>query len=120
MHLFHCARWGYHFDSVDGKNGDASFDRTFIDLLGFYHLGAHGFGIGMTHHFSPELELNIDDEADGTIKFDSADGLIVEYNYFVAANYAIGVRYTDIDYDIRGFDDSVDGSHFGIFIIGTF
>lgn len=115
--------FGYHFDSVDADNGEGSLDRTFIDVIGFYRLGNHRIGVGLTQHFSPNFDVDIDGGIDESFDFDSASGVLLEYNYVTSDQVAIGIRYTDIDYELdeSGFlSETVDASHAGIFIIGFF
>lgn len=114
------AVYAYHFDSVDADNGDASFDRFDLDLTVFYNTGAHRIGTGLTHHFSPSLDVDAD-FFDGDVDFDDATGFLVEYNYMFSQHGAIGVRYTFIDYEASDVDaDEVDGDHIGLFINGFF
>lgn len=114
------AVYAYHFDTVDADNGDATFDRFELDLTLFYNTGPHRFGIGMTQHFGPTLEVDID-FYDGDVDFDDATGFLVEYGFRFTETGAIGIRYTDIDYDASDISgESVDGSNVGLFITGFF
>lgn len=110
---------GYHFDSVDAENGDASFNRLPLDLLAFYNIDKHRIGAGLSYHLNPELELefggvNIDIDAD------NAMGLVLEYGNEVADNIIVGLRYVDIEYEFEGSSEKFDGSHVGIYGYFTF
>lgn len=110
------AQIAYHYDSVDADNGDASFDRIEIDIIPFYNIGKHRIGLGLTQHFGPTLDMNLD-YLKGNVDFDDATGVLLEYDYIMQSNFAIGVRYTDIKYEVSDVDNaSVDGSNFGLFM----
>lgn len=115
------AVYAYHWDSVDADNGDATFDRFELDMILFYNNGPHRFGAGMTQHFGPSLDVDIDYGFNGDIDFDDATGVLIEYGYMFSAHGGIGVRYTDIEYDLSDISgESVDGSNVGLFITGFF
>lgn len=102
----------YHFDSVDASNGDASFERWPVEMLLFFG-SQHRIGFGISLHLSPTLEADFE-TADGKVKFDNALGTVIEYNYKLSPNALIGLRHTNIDYDVKNSNTSVDGSHSGI------
>lgn len=92
---------GYHFDGADADNGDASFSRIPIDVIGFYNLGNHRLGIGLTRHTNIDFEKEIEsftyyEKVD--TDFSDATGFVIEYNYLFSRMVALGIRYTDIDY----------------------
>lgn len=111
----------YQFDRANAENGDASFHRMPIDLLGFYRQGAHRFGGGLTYHMSPEFEADFDSLDDNiSVDFDDALGLVLEYDYFFNDSLSVGVRYTTIEYEISDYSEEVDGSYFGLMLNGYF
>lgn len=111
----------YQFDQANAENGDASFHRLPVDLLGFYRQGSHRFGGGVTYHINPEFEADFDDiDGDFDVDFDNALGLVVEYDYFFTDSVSLGVRYTSIEYEASDFNAEVDGSYFGLLLNGYF
>ncbi|MBO6753528.1 MULTISPECIES: hypothetical protein [Spongiibacter] len=105
----------YHFDSITAKNGDASFDRFPLEALVFYNNGQHRFGVGVSHHLSPEVEFDFDDFAKETVEFDDATGFVVEYNYEISERVWLGLRHTSITYEVSDINGAeVDGDHFGL------
>ncbi len=111
----------YQFDKANAKNGDATFDRFPIDLLGFYRSGAHRFGAGVTYHINPKYDANFD-IANGKQKvdFDNALGAVIEYDYFFNNSVSLGVRYANIKYKSSDIAGSVDGSYGGVLVNGYF
>jgi hypothetical protein len=110
----------YQFDRADADNGDVEFERFPLDVLGFYRNGSHRFGGGITYHMNPKYSIDVDNGVSGDVDFDDALGLVVEYDYFFSQNVSLGVRYTDIEYDASDFNETIDGSHFGIIINALF
>lgn len=117
LHNFADSNWsfkgtvGYSFITVHADNGDSTFDRMPIDLLAIYSHGDHHFGLGMTYHMNPHLDLSgFGPNAD----FDNATGLLLQYQYWM-----FGVRYTDITYKVSAGTPCVkcsfDGSSLGLF-----
>jgi hypothetical protein len=113
---------GYHFDIVNGEDGDILFDRYPLELIPFYYTGYHRFGAGLSYHLSPELDLK---DVDGPkVKFDDAVGWLVEYDLSISGwgtphGLVFGLRYMWIDYKVRQVDDQrvsgfkFDGDHYG-------
>ena len=117
LHNFADSNWsfkgtnGYSFITVHASNNDSTFSRVPIDLLAIYSHGDHHFGLGMTYHMSPHLDLgSFGPSAD----FDNATGLILQYQYWM-----FGVRYTGITYKASAGTPctkcSFDGSSLGLF-----
>jgi len=106
----------YHGDNANADNGDVSMERTAIDALLFYHVGPHRIGAGITRHSNIKYEQDIDYVADVNVDFDDATGFVIEYNYIFNNFFALGVRRTEIEYDAKGFDNTVDASHFALLI----
>ncbi|MFT3929493.1 MAG: outer membrane beta-barrel protein [Spongiibacteraceae bacterium] len=105
----------YQVDREKADNGDASFHRMPIDLLGFYSQGPHRFGGGLTYHMNSEFETDFDDfDENSSVDFDDALGLVLEYDYFVSEALSLGVRYTDIEYKVTGSSQKIDGSYVGL------
>jgi outer membrane protein with beta-barrel domain len=111
----------YQFDRANARNGDATFDRIPLDLLGFYRVGAHRFGGGITYHLNPKFDSDFDFAGgDGTVDFDNAVGAVVEYDYFFNEHVSLGLRYTSIKYKSDEISDDVDGSYGGLMLNGYF
>ena len=111
----------YQFDRANAKNGDATFDRFPVDLLGFYRMGAHRFGGGITYHMNPTFDSNFD-IANGKqrIDFDDAVGAVIEYDYFFNDSISLGARYVNIKYKSPDISGDLDGSYGGVFVNGYF
>lgn len=118
---------GWHAAGIFAENGDASFNRFPVELLGFMNFGPHRVGAGVTHHLSPSFEYdsdfsgfnsNADFRRDFDTNFEDATGFVVQYDYQFGNHYNLGVRYVDIEYTpevpefFRPID--VDGRHGGI------
>ncbi len=111
----------YQFDKANAKNGDATFDRVPIDLLGFYRMGAHRFGGGVTYHINPKFDSDFDfSGGKQKIEFDNALGAVIEYDYFFNDSISLGVRYASIKYKSSDISGNVDGSYGGLLVNGYF
>ncbi|WP_269618598.1 outer membrane beta-barrel protein [Zhongshania sp. BJYM1] len=106
----------YHFDSIDAENGETSFERYPIELMFFDQGERNRFGAGFTVHLSPTAQLKVDGQRRESINFDTALGLVFEYNYLIGNAMWLGVRYTFIDYETQNNINSVsvDGNHVGL------
>ncbi|MBQ0758642.1 MAG: outer membrane beta-barrel protein [Gammaproteobacteria bacterium] len=108
----------YHFDSIDAENGEASFERYPIEVIIFGQGERNRFGVGLTAHLSPTAELKMDGFGRDAINFDTAFGLVLEYNYLIGSSLWVGARYTMIDYKKQNAFNkvSVDGNHIGLMV----
>ena len=103
---------GWKFDKSSADNGDVSFDRFPIEMLEFYKLGRFRFGGGLTYHLNPSLD------GDGVASaieadFDDALGFVLQVD-FLFRQGSVGLKYTDIEYQVEGSEVDVDGNSIGI------
>ncbi len=129
----------YKADSVRASNGDASFSRTPLDLILRTQVKKVTLGLGATYHLNPNYRIDIEqntqtdsdnpDAADGEIdfsknnngktKYDDALGFVIEAslgNHW--DNVEIGLRYTQIQYQLNG--TNLDGSGLTITMSSSF
>ena len=101
---------GYMSDDVKGDLTDGSGGRGKIEikrvtseLITFYSFGEHRIGLGAVFHISPEVvhyESSSSFNLQSTYEFDSAYGGLFQYDYKVSENTSLGLRYSQISYDI--------------------
>ena len=106
-----------YFDSAEAGNGDANLDYHTIDILSFYDLGKHRFGIGISQHLNPSFTIN-DSQAEQVTHFKNTLGTLAEYNYLYDKKTAVGLRFTNIDYEPlhNSQDQTVNGENISLFI----
>lgn len=105
---------GYLSDSIDASNGDADYDTVTFDAIYGFHFEAHRFGLGASYHIGPEFKGKFDDQPRITAEFDDALGLVMQYSYAISPVFHVGLRYTEMDYEINNVE--LDASSFGIFM----
>lgn len=122
---------GYKTEDYSGSVQKYSFDRTPVDVLGFFSLptGEDGksqirFGIGPTVHIKPRVEES-GTLADSTYEFNTAVGIVAQIDTIIAfgrrgrSGLTLGIRYTNIDYEKSG-GPSYRADGFGFFVGGRF
>ena len=100
---------GYHADLVSAGNDEISFERFPIDMVGYYKKKKLRWGLGLTYHLSPSLDLV--DVGLGTYDFDDALGFLVDFGFEINDGQYLTLRLTEIDYEINGSD--LSGSNIG-------
>jgi hypothetical protein len=92
---------GYKFSMINASNGDIEFTRLPLEALVFYRFDRVRVGGGVTYHLNPELDgsgvvspLNV--------KFDDALGFVLQADFLVTEKMAIGMRYTNLKYEVEG------------------
>ncbi|GMM87699.1 outer membrane beta-barrel protein [Vibrio fortis] len=109
---------GYKGTSVDGSNGEVTFERVPFELLGLYNIDNHNLGLGLTYHTGVEYKCDISNSCNYTVEFDDSLGFIAQYEYQFNVGtdnrLALGARYTHIDYTVKGVDYTVDSGGFGL------
>ena len=109
---------GYKGTSVDGSNGEVTFDRVPFELLGLYNINNHNFGLGLAYHTGVEYECDISNSCDFTVEFEDSLGFVAQYEYQFHVGtdnrLALGARYTHMDYEAKDINYSVDSGGFGL------
>lgn len=91
----------YKFASITASNGEIEFTRLPLDALVFYRFPDFRVGGGLTYHLNPKLSGS--GVASGAnVGFDDAAGLVLQADYVFAKQFAVGGRYTMLDYKARG------------------
>jgi hypothetical protein len=105
----------YKFSMVDADNGDIDWTMMPVEALLFYRLPQWRLGGGLAYHVNPKLKgsgvvggLNV--------SFDDALGVVLQADYLIGQGMAVGVRYTNVKYEVSGGGSSVKGGGIG----GTF
>ncbi len=110
------ATLGYHDDSIKAQNGEASFSRVPLELMGYFHVhDAVRLGAGTRFVNSPKLTasggvppLNINQS------FDSAIGLVIEGEWLIGKQFGLKLRNVSEKYKAQGFVGTVSGNHVGL------
>jgi len=110
---------GYKFESLNATNGDVRFDRAPLELLLFTRKDQHRFGGGVTYHTGVEYECELTGSCNFTVDLDDALGFIIEYDYLLSSknfkyDFSLGVRYTNIEYEVDPFNFTIDANGLGI------
>ncbi|MFK8082297.1 MAG: outer membrane beta-barrel protein [Granulosicoccus sp.] len=105
---------GYKADSVSATNGDLAFNRITLNAVQFINYSDKvRFGLGVTYHMSPTVEVDffgINDE----FETDDALGFMLLADYALSERSNIGARATQIDYETDESDD-ISGNSFGLY-----
>ena len=109
---------GYLFDSINAYNGDADFDTLTFDALYIINSGPHSVGIGGTLHLSPEYSDHVIGYSPYRETYDDALGILLQYGYQFLPNLELGVRITDLEYEVGALTQ--DAGSIGIFISNGF
>ncbi len=106
---------GYMADNAPAKNGDATFSRMPFELIGFWQYQQFRIGGGLTHHLNPKLKIDLDgDRHNGVTKYNHANGLIIQADYYFSDRFGVGLKLTDIDYKARKSGQKIDGNSIGV------
>ncbi len=90
----------YKFAFIDATNGDIEWTRIPLEALAFYRFPHVRVGGGLAYHASPKLEgSGVVGGLD--IKFKNALGAVLQVDWRITENVALGGRYTAVDYDAK-------------------
>lgn len=109
---------GYHFDGVNGSNGDYSFSRVPFEFLGYYSINPQfRIGGGVRQSFGAQVDSNgvvggLDSD------FDARTGVVLEAEYFPWQR--VGIKFRAVSEKFEGKDgvyrgQKFDGSHAGVY-----
>lgn len=105
----------YKTASITASNGDIEFTRLPLDALVFYRFPDFRVGGGLTYHLNPKLSCSGGAVAAGcvNVSFDDAAGLALQADYLFAQKFAVGGRYTMLEYKASG-GGTVKGNGLGV------
>lgn len=128
------AHVGYAFDQTgaNSSGADITFDRTYVDLLGFYTAGNHSFGAGLYQALSPNLHSKAFTNVYGSyypsesVDFNDATGPVIEYLWRQPhSHFGFSVRAAKLSYDVKSVNGlpavgtkSISGNFIGVGING--
>lgn len=121
QHNFEDSNWslkttvGFDYTGVTASNATVSFIRYPVDVLVLYNMGSQHVGFGLTEHLSPELDL---DGLGPNVNFNSATGVILQYQWSVVTVRATGIRYTVSDNCTANC--TANGGNLGVFFTFAF
>ena len=92
----------YRISFSQASNADVVKTVLPIDIVPYYRLGDHKFGLGLSMHLSPTVDW---DWLAPEMEFDDATGVTLEYAF-----RRFGFSYTDMDYELGPL--TYDASHF--------
>ena len=104
---------GYLQDDIDASNGDAEYDTVTFDAIYGFHFDSHRLGVGASYHIGPEFKADVDGFPSVRAEFDDALGLIIQYSYAFKPSLHLGLRLTEMDYEVN--DVTLDAGSIGIF-----
>ncbi|MCH9741325.1 MAG: hypothetical protein K0U38_10895 [Epsilonproteobacteria bacterium] len=109
---------GYKFDSDSASNGDITWDVIPMTALALINVQRWKFGGGLTYHVNPQLDGRFDSD---TIdyQFDDAIGAVAQIQYAPMHSFAIGLRATFIEYELKNDATSTANAN-SLGIVGTF
>lgn len=120
---------GYKFDSENAENGSVTWDNIPLTTLAMIRKNRWKLGGGLTYHLNPTLSGSFTgyDENNKYFKdavndeYENALGAIVQVQYQVADNIAMGVRGTFIEYKLKNDPSNVtNGDSIGLNLTYTF
>ncbi len=109
---------GVKADFINAKNGDVSWVRYPVDLLAFYRFWKLRIGGGITYHLNPKVTSS--GAASGVDQtYDAALGYVVQADFLISGAEAskgayVGVRFTGMDYQLKGGGFKANGNSVGV------
>ncbi len=105
-----------------------------IELVPFYYLERHRFGLGVSYHNNPQFEFKLPNfDYEEKIYLDDAFTWLVQYDYSYTNNLTFGVKYNKAEYEVDHVKpgseqqltpwqagDKIDASSFGVHVIYSF
>lgn len=107
---------GYHVHfTPQASNGDASFNRLPIELLGFYSINDQ-WRIGGGVRFVRNAHLSSSGAAsDLRGNFENTTGGVLEVEYMTSKKLGVSLRYVNEKYKLENSKIEYSGNHLGLF-----
>lgn len=110
---------GIKSDIITSGEPEITWIRYPLNAMVFYRAESYRIGLGLTDHLSPKIEGNgIASNISETYK--DAIGALLEVDIQINTSFLWGLRYTNITYESRMRNRSVDGNSLGLLIIALF
>lgn len=112
---------GYHIHfTPEASNGDASFSRVPVELIGYFHPNQQWrVGGGVRH--TTAVKLNGKGAAYYMDRdYQDATGALFEVEYFTSPNLGIKARFVNEKFKQEGSSREVSGNHFGVLLNAYF
>ncbi len=107
------AALSFKASSITASNGDVTWVRWPLDLLAFYRQPSYRVGAGVTFHLHPRVRAS-GAAAGADLQFSPALGLLLQADYLLRDNVALGARYTNIEYRLTDGGASARSDGIGI------
>ena len=107
----------YKIARITAANGDLEWTRVPLDVLVFYRAPRIRVGGGVTYHMNPEV-TGSGVARNVNLQFDNAFGLILQADWLImdrkTLTMALGLRYTNIEYKLKGSSETPNTSGLGL------
>jgi hypothetical protein len=103
----------YKTGGVNASNGEVDWRRFPLEALWFYRFEKVRLGGGLTYHLNPKLD------GSGVVggldtKFDDALGFVLQGDYRVNEKLTLGMRYTNVEYQVSGSSFKAKANGLGV------
>ncbi len=114
------ATLGYQYATTQqATNGSLKFTRVPVEVLGHYAL-TDNWRVGGGLRFVRSPELKGSGVLDGSVKFGSTTGVVLEGEYLFNPAFGLKLRTTHESYKAQGATDSVSGNNLGLYVVGYY
>lgn len=107
---------GYHVDNSTASNGDMTFSRVPLELLGYYHVNEQvRVGGGIRHVTSTEFSSSGASDI-GDFEFDDSTGAVAEIEYMYSRQLGVKLRWANDKFKEKRSGASAKGDHVGLLV----
>jgi len=105
---------GYRSDGDDASNGSVTWDTVPLSLLALYKADDWKLGGGVTYHLAPQLDGGFGNDIIND-DYDDAIGSVAQIQYAPSDSFAIGLRATFIEYELKNNPtQKANGNNLGV------
>jgi len=111
---------GYQSSTGNAVNGELTFKRFPIELLGYYYLN-NSWRLGAGARFDERVKLSGSGVASAAqFDFDSATGAIAEIEYLITPQFGVKLRAVKESFKPTGYTNTFSGNQAAIFLTAYF
>lgn len=107
---------GIKSDIINSENPEVTWVRYPLNAMVFYRTKAYRIGLGITDHLSPKLNGN-GVASNISESYHDAIGALFEVDVKINDTFLWGLRFTNIKYESRRRDRSLNGNSLGLLIM---